>query len=99
MKLNTLDIAMNKLTHFGGIEHLSTSGTKTLTQLWLNWNYLEDCEENIKYLEKLGSLECIYLADNPMSQDENYQAMMTKAIPGLKQIDGNHLRMGRPFYH
>ena len=67
MKLNTLDIAMNKLTHFGGIEHLSTSGTKTLTQLWLNWNYLEDCEENIKYLEKLGSLECIYLADNPMS--------------------------------
>ena len=72
LKLNTLDLAMNKLTNFSGIEHLSTNGTKTLTQLWLNWNYLEDCEENIDYLKKLGTLECIYLADNPMSMHDNY---------------------------
>lgn len=41
----------------------------------------------------------IYLADNPMSQSNDYQEWLTAAIPELKQIDGNMLRTGNPFYH
>lgn len=42
LKLDTLDLAMNKIVKFEGIDHLSTNGSKTLTDLWINWNYLED---------------------------------------------------------
>lgn len=41
-QLDTLDLAMNKIKKFEGIDHLSTGGSKTLTELWINWNYLED---------------------------------------------------------
>jgi hypothetical protein len=42
---------MNKVTKFEGLEHLSTNGSKTLNELWINWNYLEDTQENKDYLK------------------------------------------------
>ena len=61
MHLETLDLAMNKVSVFEGLDHL-----KELSELWINWNQLEDSEHNKAYLSKLP-LKTIYLADNPMS--------------------------------
>ena len=93
MKLTTLDIAVNKLVKFENLDHLK------LRELWLNWNNLENSEENREYLKSFTALETIYLADNPMSQEDNYQQMLTNAVPSLQQIDGNMLRLGNPFHH
>ena len=94
--IETLDIAVNKVSKFENLEHLTN-----LRELWMNWNNIEDSDENKEYLTKLTKLKTIYLADNPISMHESseYQKMLTTAIPSLKQIDGNVLRMGRPFHH
>lgn len=34
-----------------------------------------------------------------MSMGDDYEKMLTEAIPSLKQIDGNLLHAGLPFYH
>ena len=84
---------MNKLVKFENLEHLK------LRELWLNWNLLEDTEENKAYLKNFTELETLYLADNPMSQEDSYQEMLMTAVPSLNQIDGNVLRRGMPFHH
>jgi len=38
LKLETLDLAMNKLERFESLDHLGS----TLKELWLNWNNLID---------------------------------------------------------
>ena len=62
LKLETLDIAVNKVAVFENLDHLPK-----LRELWMNWNNLEDSEENKAYLKVFTSLETIYLADNPIS--------------------------------
>ena len=52
---------MNKITNF---EHID--GLPKLVELWINWNFLEDTQENKDFLKKL-KLTTIYLADNPIS--------------------------------
>ena len=74
---------MNKVVKLENLEHLTE-----LKDLWMNWNNLEDTDENKGYLRRL-SLTTIYLADNPMSMHDDYQQMLTEAIPTLTQIDGN----------
>ena len=71
---------------------------KELRDLWMNWNRLEDTEENKEYLRKL-KLTTIYLADNPMSIHDDYFDMLKERIPTLRQIDGNILRPGAKLYH
>ena len=66
MKIETLDIAVNKVTVFENLEHLK------LRELWMNWNYLEDSDANKKYLSNFTKLETIYLADNPLSMPDTY---------------------------
>ena len=92
-KLNLIDLAMNKVTRLENLDHLTQ-----LRDLWMNWNNLEDCEENKEYLRRLN-LTTIYLADNPMSMDDTYQQMLMTAIPSLTNIDGNRLHVGLPFHH
>ena len=82
-KLCLIDLAMNKVSKFDNLEHLSE-----LKDLWMNWNQLEDSDANKEYLKKL-SLATIYLADNPMSMHDDYREMLVTAIPTLTQIDGN----------
>ena len=84
---------MNKVKKLENIDHLTE-----LRDLWMNWNYLEDTEENKGYLQRL-KLTTIYLADNPMSMHDDYREMLVSAIPTLTQIDGNQLRNGVPFHH
>lgn len=64
----------------------------------MNWNRLEDTEDNKNYLNKL-KLRTIYLADNAMSQHDDYFDMLKSRIPTLRQIDGNVLRPGAKLYH
>ena len=52
-----------------------------------------------KVLLLWNQLETLYLADNQMSQEDNYQEMLMTAVPSLNQIDGNVLRRGMPFHH
>ena len=85
---------MNKVAVFENLNHLPK-----LRELWLNWNNLEDSDENKEYLKSLTKLETIYLADNPISQADSYQEMLTTLVPSLTQIDGNVLRKGMPFHH
>jgi len=33
---------MNKIKVFEGLDHLSTNGSGTLNELWINWNFLDD---------------------------------------------------------
>ena len=74
---------MNKVVKLENLEHLAE-----LKDLWMNWNNLEDTDDNKGYLRRLN-LTTIYLADNPMSMQDDYQQMLTEAIPSLTQIDGN----------
>lgn len=92
-KLCLLDLAMNKVTKLENLHHLPL-----LRDLWMNWNFLEDTDENKEYLRCLP-LTTIYLADNPMSMHDSYREMLVNAIPTLTQIDGNQLRTGMPFHH
>lgn len=57
---------MNKVTKLEKLDHLTE-----LRDLWANWNYLEDTDQNKEYLKKLN-LHTIYLADNPMSMHDSY---------------------------
>lgn len=84
---------MNKLERLENLDHLPD-----LSELWINWNNLVDDEANRAYLKKLH-LKTIYLADNPMSMGDDYEKMLTEAIPSLQQIDGNLLHHGLPFHH
>ncbi len=68
-KLETLDLAMNKLERFENLDHLGN----TLHELWLNWNHLVDDEDNRNYLGKFEALETLYLADNPLANHSEYQ--------------------------
>ena len=72
MLLETLDIAVNKVTTLENLEHLPK-----LKELWMNWNNLEDSDQNREYLGKLQTLETIYLADNPMSMNDDYEQTLT----------------------
>lgn len=93
LKLETLDLAMNKITKFEALDELPE-----LRELWMNWNMLEDSEHNKDFLKKL-KLKTVYLADNPLSNVDNYETLLTTSMPTLKQIDGNVLRPGGKFYH
>ena len=44
-KLTLLDCAMNKVTKLENLDHLTD-----LKDLWINWNNLEDTDENKEYL-------------------------------------------------
>ena len=50
LKLETLDIAVNKVTCLENLEHLK------LRELWMNWNYLEDSDQNKEYLTTFKNL-------------------------------------------
>jgi len=71
-KLEMLDLAVNKLSQFEMLDHLSG----TLKELWLNWNNFEDTQQNRDYLSIFKKLETIYLADNPVANVDNYQKML-----------------------
>lgn len=85
LKLDTLDLAVNKLEVFEHLDHLSS----TLKELWLNWNKFEDNAHNKEYLATFKVMETLYLADNPMANVDNYQQMVQSTIPHLRQLDGN----------
>lgn len=69
-----------------------------LEELWMNWNLVEANDENREYLTKL-KLKVIYLADNPISDTDEYEQFLRSALPTLEKIDGNVLRPGNKFYH
>ena len=81
---------MNKIAEFSHLDHLSG----VMKELWLNWNKLEDTASNRDYLAKFKILETLYLADNPVSNVDDYQQMIMERVPHLKQLDGNMLRKG-----
>ena len=62
LKLQTLDIAVNKITKFENLDHL-----KDFRELWANWNNIEDSDDNKNYMKTFTELKTIYLADNPIS--------------------------------
>lgn len=81
---------MNKIAEFSHLDHLSG----VMKELWLNWNKFEDTAGNRDYLAKFKILETLYLADNPVSNVDDYQQMIMERVPHLKQLDGNMLRKG-----
>jgi len=81
---------VNKIAEFSHLDHLSG----VMKELWLNWNKLEDTASNRDYLAKFKILETLYLADNPVSNVDDYQQMIMERVPHLKQLDGNMLRKG-----
>jgi hypothetical protein len=84
---------VNKLTAFSHLDHLN------LKELWLNWNLIADTEQNRDYLRVFKVMEVLYLADNPVANVDDYERMIRERIPGLRQLDGNQLRIGQKFYH
>ena len=92
-KLNLIDLAVNKIEKLENLEHLSE-----LEEVWINWNKIGATDENREYLKQL-KLTTIYLADNPISETNEYETMLRTAIPSLTKIDGNVLREGNKFYH
>lgn len=87
-----LDLATNRLETFASLEHLSF----TLSELWLDRNLLADSAWNREYLKSFGALQVLYLADNPLSSQPDYESMVFSAVPTLQKLDGNY--RGSSFY-
>jgi hypothetical protein len=86
---------MNKLAKFEHLDHLFG----VLKELWLNWNNIANSEANRAYLAQMTVLQSLYLADNPLANQQDYYKIVTEAIPKLQQLDGNVIGRGLKFYH
>jgi len=78
LQIETIDLAYNRVVKLENMDHLTK-----LSDLWMNWNRLEDTQENKDYLNKL-KLKTIYLADNPMSIHDDYFDMLKSRMPTLR---------------
>jgi len=80
--LEVLDLGGNQIKKIENIEKLTK-----LKELWMNNNYLSDFGDlkNIHAKE----LKTIYLEQNPLSKDPDYEKKVLDAIPTLTQLDAD----------
>lgn len=81
LKLQTLDLAVNKIKMIRNVAHLVD-----LEELWMNDNEVEDWD-NLNQLSNNKKLNTIYLDHNPLAINTMYRTKVKLALPWLKQID------------
>merc|ERR1739838_958495 len=84
LKLQTLDVALNKISVIENIDHL-----QELEEFWANNNEFGDWE-NVKELAECKKLITVYLENNPVQTEHRqvYRRRLQATMPKLKQIDG-----------
>jgi protein phosphatase 1 regulatory subunit 7 len=90
VKLQTLDVAVNKIKKIENIEHLVE-----LEEFWANNNEIEDWND-VYVLETCTKLGTVYLEKNPIQIkfQEQYRRRIMAVLPNLKQIDATYTRSG-----
>jgi len=86
IKLQTLDLAGNRIKTIHGLDNLAC-----LEEFWLNDNLVESWTE-LNGLSKAPRLATVYLERNPIQQDVNYRRKIKLALPSLTQIDATLCR-------
>eukprot|EP00466_Bigelowiella_natans_P001572 jgi/Bigna1/78269/fgenesh1_pg.53_\ len=81
-QLKVLDLGGNQIKKIENIEALVE-----LEELWMNNNFLTDFE-NLKQI-KARELKTIYLEQNPLSKDPDYENKVLNALPTLTQLDAD----------
>ncbi|KAH6933800.1 hypothetical protein HPB50_018279 [Hyalomma asiaticum] len=86
VKLETLDLAANKIKHLTNIKHLIN-----IEEFWFNDNEIESFEE-LEVLRNFPKLATVYLHSNPIEKDPMYRRKIMMISPTVKQIDATMCR-------
>jgi len=86
VKIQTLDLAGNRIREIGGLQNLTE-----LEEFWFNDNLLEDYSQ-LDGLKCATKLKTVYFERNPVQKDVNYRRKIKLALPSLTQIDATLCR-------
>ena len=78
--LRVLDLGSNRIKRIEGLEPLLK-----LRELWLNNNFISSFDD-LKCI-RARKLKAIYLEQNPIHKDPQYEAKVLKALPTIRQLD------------
>jgi len=81
-QLKVLDLGGNQIKKLENIEDLVN-----LEELWMNNNFLSDFRD-LDCIKAKG-LKTIYLEQNPLSKDPDYEKKVLQALPSVRQLDAD----------
>ena len=67
---------------------------KGLTEVWMNASKLENLDQ-LKPLQQLPELSCLYLEHSPVARDFEYRKAVTAMLPPLEQLDATAVNKNR----
>jgi len=82
VNLEVLDLGGNRIKKLENLENLVQ-----LRELWVNNNFLVDFKDLTCIKSK--KLNTIYLEQNPLSKDPDYQDKVMAALPSVRQLDAD----------
>lgn len=83
--LSILDLSSNNVGDVRGIE-----GCANLEELWMT-NAVFESFEDLKPLQSLSQLTCLYLEHSPLWKRSDYKATMISLFPKLTQLDAENV--------
>ena len=87
--LHTVDLSNNPLSDVDGIEK-----HPHLTELWINACKIATLDQ-LKPLQQLPALTCLYLEHSPLAKDFEYRKAVTSLLPPLEQLDATPVNRGK----
>merc|ERR1719245_2278218 len=81
--LQVVNFSLNKLSHISALK-----GCKSINQLYLRNNKLQNLDQIIAVLQQLPALQVLWIQANPCTQDKGYTSKILKALPNLQKLDG-----------
>ena len=87
--LSTVDLSNNPIDDLSGLEQ-----HKDLTEVWMNASKLENLDQ-LKPLQQLPELNCLYLEHSPVARDFEYRKAVTAMLPPLEQLDATEVNKNR----
>lgn len=82
--LKILDLGNNSISD---LSYLSSFQFSSLEEIWLNNNLISSFDQLKGLKQMMPKLRCIYLENNPISQNPRYIAIVKEFLPQVSQID------------
>lgn len=83
--VEVLSLSVNKISSLRYFKYC-----KKLQELYLRKNSIKDISE-IKHLMDLRDLRALWLAENPLTQTDNYRLIVIKLLPSLMKLDEQNI--------
>tara|TARA_A100001015_G_scaffold305267_1_gene397731 strand:- start:669 stop:2048 length:1380 start_codon:yes stop_codon:yes gene_type:complete len=87
--LSTIDFSNNPVDDLTGLEE-----HKGLSEVWMNASNLATLDQ-LKPLQQLPGLNCLYLEHSPVARDFEYRKAVTAMLPPLEQLDATVVNKNR----